>query len=88
MHKTTVSVLQAPRMVRHKHCKIFLDKISINSLRPNMTESNISHDGKGFKKLCEICVKTLNKHVPHTQNLVRGNHSPFINKELSKGIMK
>ena len=35
----------------------------------------------------ETCVNVLNKHAPRKKKFVRGNHSPFVNHELSKAIM-
>ena len=37
--------------------------------------------------LTRIFQNVLNKHAPVKQNKVRGNHAPFITKDLSKAIM-
>lgn len=36
----------------------------------------------------KICEHTLNVHAPKKQKFLRGNNSPFMNKELSKAIME
>ena len=41
-----------------------------------------------FKILKESVNITLDKHVPVQKRYVRANHSPFMNKKLSKEIMK
>ena len=41
-----------------------------------------------FLNFCKICTETLNKHAPRKRKTTRGNQSPFINKEISKAIMK
>ena len=35
-----------------------------------------------------MCQSTLDQHEPRKQKYARGNHMPFINKNLSKEIMK
>ena len=49
---------------------------------------SISPDKNGFLNFCEICTETFNKHVPRKRKTIRGNQSPFINKEIPKAIMK
>ena len=40
-----------------------------------------------LKKFLEVCNKALDEHLPHKSKFVRGNHSPFMNRELSKAII-
>ena len=75
-------------MLSYRDYKIFSNKNFINSFRPNLTEENISYDVEGFENLCKICVKTLNQQTLRKQISIAGNHGPFINKEVSKAIMK
>ena len=37
---------------------------------------------------CDTSIKLLNKHAPIKMKYKRGNHMPFITKDLSKAIMK
>ena len=64
---------------------IFKCKLSLSS---NIKKEKIYYGRQGFETFCEICVKTLNEYIPRKQKLIRGNHSPFINKEITKAIMK
>ena len=48
------------------------------------TNLNVSNP---LEKLLSICREVLDKHAPLKKTFVRGNHSPFINKDLSKAIM-
>ena len=41
-----------------------------------------------YEKLSEIFVDILNYHAPLKEKQIRGNHGPFMNKELSKAIME
>ena len=53
-----------------------------------MTEfSKQNFEEKFLEKFLEVCNKVLDKHAPSKSKFVRGNHSSFMNRELSKGIM-
>ena len=39
-----------------------------------------------LEKFLEVCNKVLDKHVPRKSKFVQGNHSPFMNQELSKKL--
>ena len=41
----------------------------------------------GYEKFCDMSIKLLNKHAPIKMKYKRGNHMPFITKDLSKAIM-
>ena len=43
--------------------------------------------GGGQKKFITFCLDTLNNHTPSKKMYIRGNHLPFMNKEVSKEIM-
>ena len=43
---------------------------------------------KPYERLSEILVDILNHHAPLNEKQIRGNHTPFMNKELSKAIME
>ena len=53
-----------------------------------MNIQSISPDENGFLNFYKICTETLNKHAPRKRKTTRGNKSPFINKKISKTIMK
>ena len=41
-----------------------------------------------LKKFLEIYESTFNKYAPRKKFFIHGSHSPFMNKELSKAILK
>ena len=41
-----------------------------------------------YEKLSEIFLDILNHHAPLREKQIRGNHVPFMNKELCKAIME
>ena len=42
---------------------------------------------KAYAEFCDTSKTILDKHAPLKSKVLRGNHAPFITKELSKGIM-
>ena len=47
-----------------------------------------SPDENGFLNFCKIYTETLNEHAPRKRKTIRRNQSPFINKGISKALMK
>ena len=50
--------------------------------------SHLEFDNNSFDKFVNMCRSTLDQHAPRKQKYARGNHMPFINKTLSKEIIK
>ena len=48
----------------------------------------LKFNDNGFSGFFDICRTTLDQHTPPKKKYARGNHIPFINKTLSKKIMK
>ena len=44
-------------------------------------------DVGNLEKFIKVCINTLRNHAPSKKKYTRGNHLPFMNKELSKAIM-
>ena len=57
-------------------------------LLPERLNLNIDENEESFSNFLDICKKILNYHEPCKQKFPRGNHLPFMNKTLSKEIMK
>ena len=55
--------------------------------RYDLTESLYSTD-ISYETFENNFMNVLNKHAPLKRKYIRGNHQPFMNKELSKAIMK
>ena len=53
-----------------------------------MNIQSISPDENGFLNFCKICTETLNKHASRKRKTISGNQGPFINKQISKALMK
>ena len=51
----------------------------------------LESSGKGFNKFLDVCKEALNMYASLKKNMfiyIRGNSSPFMNRILSKEIMK
>ena len=55
---------------------------NVNSLPVSTLDAN-----KAYAEFCDTFKTILDKHAPLKSKVLRGNHAPFITKELSKGIM-
>ena len=49
--------------------------------------SKQNFEENSLEKFLETCNNVLDKNAPRKSKFLRGNHSPFINRELSKAIM-
>ena len=79
-HKMIITVLKMqfrklePNVVSYRNYKIFSNDIFLKSLNSELSKYCFSPDENGFDRFCQICTDTLD--------------NPFINKEISKAIMK
>ena len=93
-HKMTVTSLRMqfrklkPRVLFYRDYTKFSNETFINSRKAKSNMQSISPDENGFLNFCKICTETLNKHAPRKWKTIRENQSPFINKEISRAIMK
>ena len=88
-HKMMVSVFktsfkkQKPKIVSYRDYKHFdNEKFRESLITYHSTGKNISYDA--FEKLV---LQTLDKMAPIKQKHIRGNQSPFMNKDIHKAIM-
>jgi hypothetical protein len=88
-HLMTVSVMKTsieklmPKIVKYRDYKLYNNEIFRDKLVNKLAkEYNCS-----FFTFIDIAYQALNELAPSKQRFVRGNQSPFINKECSKAIM-
>ena len=53
-----------------------------------ISKSFLEFDNYSFDEFLNMCRSTLDQHAPWKQKCARGNHTPFMNKTLSKEITK
>ena len=66
----------------------FSNETFTNSLNVKLGTKSISPDENGFLNFCKVCTEVVNKYVPRKWKAIKQNQSPFINKYVSKVIMK
>ena len=77
-----------PRIINYRDYKFFYNVRHRNDLLQEISNSYLEFNGNGFSGFFDICRTTLDQHAPRKKKFTRGNHMPFINKTLSKEIMK
>ena len=81
-HKLICSILRASfkklpaKIIKYRDRKHFGQKKFLHDLDSKVHEP--------YEKLSEIFVDILNHHTPLKEKQIKGNHTPFMNKELSK----
>ena len=83
--KTTYKKMQ-PKIITYRNYKYFDNDIFREALL--QIESNGNNCDDNFKSFTSSCNTILNEQAPQKKKYVRGNQSPFMNKNLSKAIMK
>ena len=77
-----------PRVINYREYKHFNNDRYRNELLYEISNSCLNFDDTGFNDFFDICRSILDQHAPRKQKYARGNHMPFMNKILSKEIMK
>ena len=91
--KTIIAVMKMsfpkmkPSVIRYRKYKIFNNDTFVNTLRQELTKQEEVLDHKGLGASSEICTDVLDKHSTQRKQYLRSNHKPFMNNEISKGIM-
>ena len=94
-HRMTLAVLKThyrklpPRIINYRDFSNFDNAAFMYCLTEALSQQNdlevLSTDSDRFYK---ICSDVLQDHAPRKKKYVRGNNKPFMNKTLSKAIMK
>ena len=77
-----------PRVINYRDYKHFNNEKFRDDLPSEISNSHMEFDNKGSDKFFNMYRSTLDQHAPRKQKYARGNHMPFMNKTLSKEIMK
>ena len=93
-HKLIVSILRTsfqklpPKFVIYRNQKNFHESNFLRDLDSRLIQGELYKNCEDpYTKLSEIFSEVLNYHAPLKQKSVRGNHAPFMTRELSKAIM-
>ena len=76
------------KFVIYRNQKNFHESNFLRDLDSRLIQGNLYKNcDDPYTKISEIFSDVLNYHAPLKQKSVRGNHAPFMTKELSKAIM-
>ena len=76
------------RIIKFREYNHFQNNAFREDLLSELLNFNIEIIDESFMEIFETCNKHLNYHAPCKQKCARGNHLSFMNKSLSKKIMK
>ena len=76
------------RVMNYRDYKHFNNERFRDDLLFERSNSYLEFDNNSFDEFINICRSTLDQHAPRKQKYARGNHVSFLNKILSKEIMK
>ena len=77
-----------PRIINYRDYKFFDNVRYRNDLLQEISNFCLEFNDNGFSGFFDLCRTTLDQHAPRKKKYARGNHMLFINKTLSKEIMK
>ena len=93
-HKLVCSILRAsfkklpPKIIIYRDQKDFDQQNFLRDLDKKLVQRQLYKScDEPYKKLPEIFNDILNYYAPLKEKQVRGNHAPFMTKELNKAIM-
>ena len=93
-HKMTVTVMKTtfkkfqPRIIHYRDYKHFQNDRYRDELTPKLSNIDSENNNTRLNEFLSICMDTLDQYAPCKQKYIRGNHLPFMNKTISKEIMK
>ena len=76
-----------PKIIHYRNYKNFSNDIFRDSLQKILPQNLGNSCNQDVDDFLISCNKILDQYAPRKKKYVRGNHSPFMNKNLSKAIM-
>ena len=76
-----------PKVIKYRDYRFFCNDTFSESLQNIISQNIKSNCDDHYNNFAISCKNVLDKIAPWKKKYVRGNHSPFMNKALSKAIM-
>ena len=76
-----------PKVIHYRNYKNFSNDIFSDSLQKIFAQNLGNSCNQDVDDFLISCNKIQDQYAPQKKKYVRGNHSPFINKNLSEAIM-
>ena len=77
-----------PKVINYRIFKLFNNERFRRDLLSEISNSNLEFNNNCFAEFFNMCRSRLDQHALRKQRYARGNHMSFMNKALSKEIMK
>ena len=85
-----------PKIINYRNYRYFSNDRFREKVTSELSKVVLENSDKGFNRFldvckqgrCPWCKEALNMYAPVKKKYIRGNNSPFINRILSKEIMK
>ena len=93
-HKMVLTVMKVfckkrnPNIVRYRDYRRFNNEAFLSEICDKHSEFNTETESIAFDSFKDIVDQTLDKHAPLKMRYVRANQAAFMNKRISKEIMK
>ena len=93
-HKMSLTVMkvfykkQGPNIIRYRSYRNFNNELFINEVENNVSENYSQECNLEFEIFKDKVGYILEKHAPIKKRYIRANQAPFIDKTISKHIMK
>ena len=77
-----------PKIINYRDYKKFSNGNFLNSVKKVFSNKTPNEENGGIDFFLSTCSNVLNKHAYSKKKSIRGNQRPFMNKHISKEIMK
>ena len=92
--KMIVTVMKAhfrklePKIINYRNYRYFSNDRFREKVTPELSKVVLENSDKGFNKLFDVYKESLICNAPLKKKYIRGNNSPFMNRILSRKMMK
>ena len=93
-HKMVVTVMKTnfrklePKIINYPNYRYFSKDRFKGKVTSELSKVVLENSDKGFNKFLVVCKEALNIYAPLKKEYIRRDNSPFMNRTLSKEIMK
>ena len=77
-----------PKIINYRNYRYFSNDRFREKVTSELSKVVLENSDKGFNKFLDVCKEALNMYAPLKKKYIRGNNSPFMNRILSKEIIK
>ena len=77
-----------PKKINYRNYRYFSNDRFREKVTFELWKVFLENSDEGFNKFLGVCKEALNMYAPLKKKYIRGNNSPFMNRILSKEIMK